>query len=211
MPRAETNVPRASSHILVPFPGNHPHIYTPPFSQMGSHSNDFISDHEAFPATMPIHGPMQDVRTATNALDEVAMYLSSSSQVSSPHPYSAVYPPNPTLISCRPLNRYSNHDEAAPSDFRLERRGRQFVTTDASIPLRSRVSEHRNSKKYRCHPCDSTFAQKQGLNRHVKDKHLHQNLCPYCSDFAWSPGRSYRFSAHLRSEHPAAALPKARS
>ena len=137
------------------------------------------------------------------------MHSLSTNQAPSLHTYSAVYPLNPTLNVCGPLNRHSTYDEVAPSDFRLERRGRQFASTDASNPLRSRTS--RKSNTCRCHFCDTIFSQKQGVNRHVKDVHLERNLCPYCSDFEWSPGRYYKFREHLLSDHPGDAVPTTRS
>ena len=189
----------------VPLPSYHPPIRTPPFSWTGSHLNDLISDYE-LPATMPIRGPMQDGRTATDTVDEMAIHSLSSGQSPSLHTYTPIYPLNPTLNGCRPLNRHSTYDETTPPDFQLQRRGRQFASTDASNP-RSRTS--RNSKTYRCHFCDTTFTQKQGVNRHVKDVHLDRNLCPYCSEFEWSPGRHYKFREHLMAEHPGVAVPTA--
>ena len=190
----------------VPLQSYRPPIRTPPFSRPGSHPNDLMSDYELF-ATIPIRSPIQDGRTATDTFDEMGIHSSSSNQSPSLHTYTTIYPPNPTLNGCRPLNHYSTYDKATPPDFRLEHRGRQFTRTDAyaSNPLRSRTS--RSSKTYRCHFCDTTFAQKQGVNRHVKDVHLDRNLCPYCSDFEWSPGRYYKFREHLMSEHPGVAVP----
>ena len=57
------------------------------------------------------------------------MYSFSSSQAPWLYTYSSVYPTNPTINDPWPLNRHSTHDEAAPSDFELERRGRQFAST----------------------------------------------------------------------------------
>ena len=193
----------------MPFSGYHPPIGTPPLSRTDSQPVHSISDYEVLPVTMPIRGPMQDGRTATDTFDEMEMHSLSSSQAPSLHTYSAVYPPKTTLNFYRPLTRHSPYDEVEQSDFRLERRGRQFASTNASIPLRNRTP--RNSNTYRCHPCNTTFSQKQGFNRHLKDVHLHRNLCPYCNDFEWSQGRYHKFRAHLTSEHPGAAVPTPRS
>ncbi|KAH8989383.1 hypothetical protein EDB86DRAFT_2943797 [Lactarius hatsudake] len=132
-------------------------------------------------------------------------FLPSSSQEVLSHTYSAVHLPDSTLNDYIPLDPYFTHDEAAPS---FGHQVRRFANTVAFTPPSSRVSVRRNSKKYLCDipRCSSGFAQRQGLNRHIKDRHLRRIRCPYCSDFEWSEGRFYLFKSHLRKMHPGAQL-----
>ncbi|KAH8986339.1 hypothetical protein EDB92DRAFT_1268530 [Lactarius akahatsu] len=123
-----------------------------------------------------------------------------------PRTYSAVHLPDSTLNDYNPLDPYFTHDEAAPS---FGHQVHRFANTVAFTPLSGRVSARRNSKKYLCDipRCSSGFAQRQGLNRHIKDRHLRRSPCPYCSDFEWSEGRFYLFKSHLRKKHPGAPPP----
>ncbi|KAH9000284.1 hypothetical protein EDB92DRAFT_484548 [Lactarius akahatsu] len=57
-------------------------------------------------------------------------------------------------------------------------------------------------KRFHCNICDISFTQRQGFNRHNKDKHAPRNMCAFCSDFQWTVGRSYLYSKHLKSKHP---------
>ncbi|KAF8267347.1 hypothetical protein EI94DRAFT_1801826 [Lactarius quietus] len=54
----------------------------------------------------------------------------------------------------------------------------------------------------RCYTCNVSFGQRQALNRHNKDKHAPQNICPLCGIFTWSSGRWYLFQNHLEKHHP---------
>jgi hypothetical protein len=199
------NVTRDLSHTLVPLPDDHPLSFRP-FSWTGPHPSE-SGDYKALPPTMAMRGPTQDYLTATTSLSRMSMHFASSSQAFGSHNYSTVHLPNSTSNDYTPLNPYSTHDVARPSDFQLERQGRQLAPTGtvaSTPPPPSRVSAHRNSKKYRCPSCDTGFSQKQGLNRHYKDKHLQRNLCSYCSDFEWSLGRQYLYKNHLETKHPGA-------
>ncbi|KAH9049281.1 hypothetical protein EDB83DRAFT_1410125 [Lactarius deliciosus] len=174
---AETDVTRDTSRVLVP--------PTLPLSSARSYSGE-SGGNETFSALMAIRVSTRDSGTATTPL--------------------AVHLPDSTLNDYIPLDPYSTLDEAAPS---FEHQVRRFANTVEFTPPSSRVSGRRNSKKYMCDipRCSSGFAQRQGLNRHMKDRHLRRSRCPYCSDFEWSEGRFYLFKTHLRNMHPGAPLP----
>jgi len=140
----------------------------------------------------------------TSCISKMAMYSTSSSQARATHLLSC----SPSELDYSPFDPYSTHNEAVPLDFRLERQGCQLATTVAFTPPPSRISAHRNSKKYWCHSCDTGFAEKQGFNRHNMDRHLQRNPCPSCRDFEWSPRRYYLFRTYLRTKHPGAAFPR---
>ena len=198
-PSAEMSITRDTSRTLVPLPDDRPFSLRP-FSWTGPHPSE-SGDYKALPPTMAMRGLTQDSLTAT-------MHIPSFSQAPGLHTHSPVHLPNSTSNDYSPLVPCSIHDEATPPDFQLERQGRQLAPPTPFTPPLSRVSAHRNSKKYRCHSCDTDFSQKQGFNRHNKDKHSQRNPCPYCSDFEWSPGRHYLFKRHLETKHPGAALPR---
>ena len=57
-----------------------------------------------------------------------------------------------------------------------------------------------------CRDCGVSFSQRQGLNRHNRDKHSPRNICSLCGVFVWSSGRKYLFIRHLRRHHPGAVM-----
>ncbi len=185
---------------LCPPPDDHPFTPTRPFSWTGSYSGEF-GDQEAFPTTTAIRGSTQDSSTATTSFGEMEMHSTSFSQAPGLQTYSAVHLPDSTPNDYSSPDPPSTHDEAA----------HQLETTVAFTPPSSRVSSHRNPKKYWCHSCPSGFVQEQGLNRHIKDTHSQRNSCPYCRDFEWSKGRLYLFKRHLRKIHPGAPLPRTKT
>ncbi|KAI9456982.1 hypothetical protein BJY52DRAFT_1379277 [Lactarius psammicola] len=162
------------------------------YTWTGSYSSEF-GDHEEFPATTAIHGSTQDSSTATTPLGNMA---TTSSQALGLHTYSAVRLPDSPSNDHSLLDPHSTHDDATS----------QLATTAAVTLPPSPVEAHQNFKKYWCPYCPSTspsgFVQKQGLTRHIKDKHMPWNSCPYCSDFEWSQGRRYLFDDHIRKIHP---------
>jgi hypothetical protein len=57
-----------------------------------------------------------------------------------------------------------------------------------------------------CHVCDASFRERQGLQRHLRDKHAYRIMCSYCGDFKHEPGHDESFLEHLESKHPEDAL-----
>jgi hypothetical protein len=68
------------------------------------------------------------------------------------------------------------------------------------------VQLYYSESRYTCQICCVGFRLWQDFIRHLKDKHPHQNMCPYCGIFQWSKERNYLFQEHLESEHPEVAL-----
>ena len=56
--------------------------------------------------------------------------------------------------------------------------------------------------RYVCKTCGSRHAHPQDLMRHVKDRHVPKNVCPFCGVFEWSQGRKYQYRKHLEISHP---------
>jgi hypothetical protein len=52
--------------------------------------------------------------------------------------------------------------------------------------------------RYVCSPCRTSYAQQQGLTRHIRKAH-NPSLCLLC-EFKW--GRRYEYRNHLRRKHP---------
>jgi hypothetical protein len=61
-------------------------------------------------------------------------------------------------------------------------------------------------RKFWCRICDLGFVQRQGLNRHEREKHGPRNICHLCNTYEWSPARNYLFTKHLRRYHPEAVF-----
>ena len=59
---------------------------------------------------------------------------------------------------------------------------------------------------FRCRTCGVNFVQRQGLNRHEKDKHRQRKTCPLCSSYTWPSGRRYLLLRHLEKHRPEAAI-----
>jgi len=59
-----------------------------------------------------------------------------------------------------------------------------------------------NSGRFRCRACGARFSQKQGLNRHKRDKHSRKMFCRICKKYIFSSGRRYLFIRHLEKQHP---------
>ncbi|KAI9429822.1 hypothetical protein H4582DRAFT_147503 [Lactarius indigo] len=197
---AETDVMRDTSCVIAPLSDDHPFVPTRLVPSPGSYFGE-SSDHEWFTATMGIRGSTCDCGTMTTPLGTTTTFSPSSSQALGLHSHSYL-----TLDDHSSLDPCSTHDEAAPS---LGHHVCQLANTVGFTPPSSRAPARRNPKKYRCiiPGCSSRFAQRQGLNRHIKDKHSQLNSCLYCGDFEWSKGRSYKFTKHLRKMHPGVLLP----
>ncbi|KAI0290647.1 hypothetical protein B0F90DRAFT_1784108 [Multifurca ochricompacta] len=56
-------------------------------------------------------------------------------------------------------------------------------------------------KPIKCSSCGSRYKQKQGLNRHKRDKHKPKKRCDLCLDFTWPEGRRYMYKDHVREKH----------
>jgi len=59
-----------------------------------------------------------------------------------------------------------------------------------------------NLGSFRCRTCGDRFVQKQGRNRHERDKHEPQMICRLCGQYVFSSGRKYLFRRHLEKHHP---------
>jgi hypothetical protein len=69
-----------------------------------------------------------------------------------------------------------------------------------SLHLSKRPADIRKARtpRFSCNDCGAKYVQRQGLNRHRREKHK-PNLCMYCGA-KW--GRPYEFRDHLEKHHP---------
>ena len=82
-----------------------------------------------------------------------------------------------------------------------------FQDSVESFVTQRRLSGHSvqlyySESRYTCQICCVGFRLWQDFIRHLKEKHPHQYMCPYCGIFQWSKERNYLFQEHLESEHP---------
>ena len=181
---------------------DHLPISTRPFSLTGSHSSGF-GDQNSSATHAATRGTMEDSHIETTSFEKIVMDSSCPLTNQAPGLHtSGTYPPNSTSNDFSLLD---TNDKESPHNFRLDCQGHQLATTGGFTPPPGCVLAYRDRKKYWCEHCEIGFSQKQGFARHNKDKHLPRNLCPYCRNFEWPPGRLYKLKAHVKGNHPDAA------
>ncbi|KAH8995869.1 hypothetical protein EDB86DRAFT_1070294 [Lactarius hatsudake] len=99
---------------------------------------------------------------------------------------------------------YSVEEAASPNFLSTLQTSRPVITS--SIPSNQVVPVDDISGTLWCPICGISFSQRQGLNRHYRDKHTPRNTCHLCGTYEWSPGRRYMFLRHLKRRHPEAVL-----
>lgn len=106
-----------------------------------------------------------------------------------------------------PHSAHRNED-AAPLDFLSAGQTSRHPMASESSPVASTrvLPAGPNRRRFSCRVCDVSFAQRQGLNRHNRDKHQPWNICPHCGVFEWSQARHYLFTKHVKKDHPGIAL-----
>ena len=107
-----------------------------------------------------------------------------------------------------PLGRHRHHNATG------KKVDMDLLAVSASTPSQLCTTLDRNTgieemaeKPYQCRFCRVTFAQRQGLTRHSKDRHSPKNRCDFCVEFTWSQGRRYIYRKHLQEEHPGFVSP----
>ena len=188
---------------IIPFPllDDHLPIPTCPFSLTSSHSSGF-DDQNSSSTPVAIRGTTEDSHMEAASFKKTVMELSHLLSDQAPGLHTSItHLPNSTGFSL--LDTNSTYGKETPSDFQ----GHQLVAAGGCIPPPGRFLADRDHKKYWCEHCEIGFSQKQGFTRHNKDKHSQRNLCPYCRNFEWSPGRRYKLKVHLKENHPNMALP----
>ncbi|KAH9171141.1 hypothetical protein EDB89DRAFT_1175857 [Lactarius sanguifluus] len=138
-------------------------------------------------ATFPIGEMLVDPATARETLGE---YIVPGNGItsSSAHYYGST-------------SVYLNED-ASPLGFTSAgRAGRHPVASSIRV-----ARAGRNRTRFSCRVCNVGFVQRQGLNRHNRDKHQPRNICPHCGVFKWSPARHYLLTKHFERDHPGVPL-----
>ncbi|KAH9056763.1 hypothetical protein EDB87DRAFT_1170391 [Lactarius vividus] len=140
---------------------------------------------ETSTTTVPIGEMLVDPATARETLGVPGCDIMSSS----------VYYHSSTI----PHSLHRNKDV----DFISASHAGRHPITSSFIASSTRVARAgRNHTRFSCHVCDVSFVQRQGLNRHNRDKHQPRNICPHCGVFEWSPARHYLFTKHFERDHP---------
>ncbi|KAI9436358.1 hypothetical protein H4582DRAFT_470019 [Lactarius indigo] len=107
--------------------------------------------------------------------------------------------------SSLPYSLHRNVEAASPSSQSALQVGSPVIV--ASSVASSQVSPvDEISGTFWCPICSISFSQRQGLNRHNRDKHTPRNICSLCERYEWSSGRRYLFLRHLERYHPEAVL-----
>jgi uncharacterized Zn-finger protein len=74
-----------------------------------------------------------------------------------------------------------------------------YIPTASPVTPKLVVEVDQHSTRHSCLECGTRFSERKALNRHMKDRHGRQNVCP-CG-FSWSPARNYLFENHVRRVH----------
>ncbi|KAH9171136.1 hypothetical protein EDB89DRAFT_2071044 [Lactarius sanguifluus] len=103
-----------------------------------------------------------------------------------------------------PYTVHQNEEAASPNFQSALQTGHPVITSSIASSQVASVDEI--SGTLWCPICGIGFSQRQGLNRHNRDKHTPRNTCHLCGTYEWSPGRRYMFLRHLERHHPEAVL-----
>ena len=98
------------------------------------------------------------------------------------------------------------HEGQASPDSQSAVQASDHVTVTPSITSNQGAPVDEIPCNFRCRTCGVNFVQRQGLNRHKKDKHRQRKTCPLCNSYSWSSGRRYLYLRHLEKRHPEAVL-----
>ncbi len=98
------------------------------------------------------------------------------------------------------------NEDAAPLDFLPAGQASRHPMASSSVATIWVAPAGRNRRRFSCPVCDVGFVQRQGLNRHNRDKHQPWNICPHCGVFKWSSARHYLYTKHIKRDHPGVAL-----
>ena len=106
----------------------------------------------------------------------------------------------PTIYSAHPSK------VASPPNFQSAIHASHHAIVTSSIASSEVVPADDVLRKFWCRACGVSFTQRQGLNRHEREKHGPRNICHLCKSYEWSPARRYLFTRHLKQRHPEAVL-----
>ncbi|KAH9170767.1 hypothetical protein EDB89DRAFT_1233835 [Lactarius sanguifluus] len=149
-------------------------------------------------STAAIQEPPVDSSVATIHIDERLMYPKTFPQVL--WGYVDAFPGMSTNDhgSSLPYTVHQNEEAASPIFQSAPQTGHPVIISSVPVDDISGTSW--------CPICGISFSQRQGLNRHNRDKHTPRNICHLCGTYEWSPGRRYMFLRHLERHHPKAVL-----
>ncbi|KAH8991495.1 hypothetical protein EDB92DRAFT_660417 [Lactarius akahatsu] len=176
-----------------------------PISETGYH-DAMGADHSGLiqASTTTIQESPVDTSAATIHINERLMYPTTSPQAL--WGYVDGFPGISTNDhgSTIPYTVHQNEEAASPNFQSALQTGHPAIT---SLITSSQVTPVDDiSGTLWCPICGISFSQRQGLNRHSRDKHAPRNTCHLCGTYEWSPGRRYMFIKHLERHHPEAVL-----
>ncbi|KAH9981103.1 hypothetical protein BGW80DRAFT_308758 [Lactifluus volemus] len=73
------------------------------------------------------------------------------------------------------------------------------IATASPVTPNPVVGVDQHSTGHPCPMCGTRLGERKAFNRHMRDRHGRQNVCP-CG-FLWSPARNYLFENHVRRDH----------
>ncbi len=146
-----------------------------------------------------------DSSTATVHIDERSMYPATSRQAHWGYVDGFAETSTNGHGSSLPYSVHQNEEAASPN-FQSAVQASRPVIDPSSIASNQVAPVDEISGTFWCPICGVSFVQRQGLNRHNRDKHSPRNICPLCERYEWSSGRRYLFHKHLERHHPEAVL-----
>lgn len=146
-----------------------------------------------------------DTSTATDPITNILPYTATAREPLSGHlvpgtgvTSSFVHNLNPAIIGSVPA-----HHAASPNLPSTAQASHRPMASSSVASIRGLQMRRNHTETYSCPAsgCKSIFVQRQGLNRHYRDKHQPElrNVCPFCGVFKWS--RKYLFTRHLERDH----------
>jgi hypothetical protein len=133
------------------------------------------------------------------ARESLSGYISLGTGVTS----SPVHDLKPTFICSVPVHQ--NENAVFPNLLSTGQASHHTMESSSVSSVRD-PPVRRNRRTYSCRACNANFVQRQGFNRHNRDKHQRRKICPHCRIFTWSPARNYLFTKHLERDHQEVTL-----
>ncbi|KAI9454308.1 hypothetical protein BJY52DRAFT_1285138 [Lactarius psammicola] len=179
-----------------------------PVSEQGYQAPEWARDFGAGQASMAIIQELSSDTTAMTAPSGEMLVVPATARetlggivpgngVTSP----SVYNHSSTI----PHSARRNEGAASPYFLSTGQASRRPMAASSVASIRV-LSSGRDRGRFSCRVCDVSFVQRQGFNRHNRDKHQPRNICSHCGVFKWSPARRYLFTKHFERDHLGVAL-----
>ncbi|KAH9171139.1 hypothetical protein EDB89DRAFT_1973124 [Lactarius sanguifluus] len=162
---------------------------------------------EVYASVTTIQEPTMETNPATVPIGEVLVGPATTHKTFGVPEHGIITSPSVYYHSSAIPHSIHQNEDAALLDFiSASQKGRHPIASSSIASSIRVVQAGRNRSKFSCRVCDVGFVQRQGLNRHNRDKHQPRNICPHCGVFTWSPARHYLFTKHFERDHPGVPL-----